>query len=101
MRLPRRAFFSACSGPHADTDRAAYARPVIGAVAIRVLGIGQVLLVIALGKVKLRGLHDLRADCPVAGLRELLLVGGERRLGDCLLLCRMPEDRRTVLTADV
>src|ERR1022692_698167 len=59
-----------------DADRAGHAGAVVGAVPVRVLGVGQVLLVVVLSEVKLRGRADLRADRAVTGVGQPLLVRG-------------------------
>src|SRR5580704_958394 len=89
----------AASGDHAN--RAGHAGPVIGAVAVRVLGVAQVLLVVVLGEVELARGHDLGGDVSVAGLRQPLLVAGPRLLRLGLLLRRLVEDGRPVLAANV
>ena len=56
------------TGPH-HADRTRNTRAVVGTVAIRVLGVGQVLLVVVLGEVEVARGHDLGADLPVARFR--------------------------------
>src|SRR4051812_13246505 len=59
-------------GLHAEPDRARDARAAETTVAVRVLG--EVLLVVLLGVIKLRCVEDLRGNRAVACLRDRLLV---------------------------
>src|SRR5579872_5093828 len=80
-------------------DRAGDAGAAQPAIAERVLG--QILLVIVLGKIKRRRLADLGGDRAVAGAGEPRLVALARRLGGLLLLGRVGIDRRAVLGSDI
>src|SRR2546430_1251879 len=90
---------SACGASH--PDRAGQAVGAVIAVPVRVLGVGQVLLVVVLGVVVRVQLADLRGDRTVPGSlyhrRERLTR--RQRLGE--LPVGRGVDRRPVLAADV
>src|SRR5580704_18199293 len=84
---------------HARADRAAHAGAAVAAIAMRVLG--QIMLMIILGKEERRGVADFRGDrAHVFGL-ERLCIGGFGRLGGGALRRREHIDAGTVLGADV
>src|SRR5258708_18076867 len=61
-----------------DADRAGDARPMVRAVPVGDLAVGQVLLVIILGEVEIASLTDLGRDRAVPRLGQSLLVGSGR-----------------------
>src|SRR5262249_30610567 len=83
----------------AGADLASDAGTAEPAIAHRVLG--EILLVIVLGKVELRRVEDLGRDGAVALRRQRLLVLGLRPLGGCTLRRRSDVDTRAILGPDV
>ena len=90
---------SASVGGDLGRDRAGDAGAGEPAIAARVLG--EVLLVIVLGKIKRRRVGDLGRDRAVAGAVEPRLKGLARRFGGVALRRREGVDRRTVLGSDI
>src|SRR5665213_4516231 len=82
---------------HADRARNAGAAETT--IALRVLG--EILLVVVLGEVERRTVHDLRGDGAVTLGLQLLLIHRPGALGDLSLACVSDVDARPVLRADV
>ena len=83
----------------AGADLASDAGAAETAIAVRVLG--EILLVVILGKIELRRRQDFRGDGPEPARLQGLLVGPLGRLGRALLLLGEIIDAGTVLRADV
>src|SRR5690606_18684503 len=84
-----------------DADRAGGSGAADAAVAVGVLGVGEVLLVVVLGEVERAGRDDLGGDRAVAGAGQHRLEGVPGGLGGGLLGVGVVEDHRAVLGADV
>src|SRR5688572_2098978 len=91
--------YATLPGGGGETGRAGDAGATVAAVSHRILR--QVLLMITLGVVELRGVEDLGGDAAVPGGAQHALVGVAGRLGEPPLLGRVHIDAGTVLRADV
>src|SRR3954467_10810018 len=89
----------ASGGVDADADRARHAGAAETAIACRILG--EVLLMIVLGKVERTARSDLGGDGAEAFCGKRFLVGRLRSVCGFLLLVAKSVDRRAILRADV
>src|ERR1051325_10609575 len=86
------------SGGQADADRARPAGAAQSAVACRVLG--EILLMIVLGKIEFVRWRDLGGDGAETLCRQRLLICRFRCVGGFALRIAKGVDRRTILSAD-